>query len=133
MTRTITAVKEISKHQVTRFLIVGFLSFLVEFSIFTFLVDVAHMKYTYANLPAMGVAILFNYVLTSRLVFEPGRYSGKVTFMLFISFTMAGVILNQFLLWFLVDKLAFDIKISKVAVVGSVAVFNYFTKKHFVF
>lgn len=134
MTRaTISTVKQISKYDAVRFLFVGVVSFLIEFSVFTFLVDIIEIRYTSANLPAMGIAIICNYFLTRWLVFEPGRYSGKVTFILFMTFTLAGVALNQFFLWYFVEHLTVNVKLSKVFAVSIVAVFNYFTKKYIVF
>ena len=130
---TFTTVKQLYKYDAVRFLLVGGLSFLVEFFVFTLLIDITHIKYTLANLPAMGVAIIFNYFLTRRIVFEPGRYNGRITFILFMTFTLAGVVLNQFFLWFFVEQLTVNIKLSKVIAVAIVAVFNYFTKKHIVF
>lgn len=136
MSRTriaISSLKELPKSQVIRFIVVGGASFLIEFCLFTFLIDVVDIKYTHANLPAMAVAILFNYFLTRWFVFDSARYNQRKTFVLFLTFTLMGVVLNQFLLWFMVEQLIINIKISKVLTVASVAVFNYFTKKHFVF
>jgi len=129
----ITFVKDLGRSQVMRFLVVGFICFLVEFISFNILIDVLHVRYTHANLPAMGMAILFNYFLSQKLVFEPGRFNPKLTFVLFMTFTLAGVALNQFLLWFMVEYLIWAVKISKIMAVALVAVFNYFTKKHLVF
>lgn len=129
----ISTVKEFSKLQIIRFLIVGVVSFAIEFCAFIFLIDVAEIKYTYANMPAMAIAILCNYFLTRGFVFEAVKYNARTTFILFLTLTLLGVLLNQFFLWFMVDQLAFNVKISKVFAVGAVAVFNFFTKKHFVF
>lgn len=129
----ITAVKEISKHQVTRFLVVGILSFVIEFCIFSFLIDFLHIEYIHANLPAMAAAIFCNYYLTKKLVFESGRYSEKRTFILFLTFTFGGIFLNQIVLWIMVEEINLNVKISKTFAVGLVAVFNYLTKKYFVF
>lgn len=134
MTKTaITVVKDLSRLQVVRFLTVGFICFLVEFISFNILTDFFHVRYTQANLPSMGMAILCSYFLSRKMVFEQGRSSNKTTFILFMAFTIAGVALNQFLLWFMVENLIWNIKISKIAAVALVSAFNYFTKKHLVF
>jgi putative flippase GtrA len=134
MTKTaITLVKDLSRSQVIRFLVVGFICFLVEFISFNILTDLFHVKYTQANLPAMGMATLCAYFLSSKVVFEPGRFNPKLTFILFMAFTLAGIAFNQFLLWFMVEHLEWSIKLSKIFAVALVAVFNFFTKKHLVF
>ena len=129
----ITTVKEISRHQVSRFLIVGVFSFLIEFFVFTVLIDFFFITYTEANLPAMAVSVVCNYFLTKMFVFGGGRYDDRVTFVLFVAFTLLGLGFNQFLLWFLVQHGDLNIKLSKIAAVGLASVFNYFTKKYLVF
>lgn len=133
ITAAINTVKQLTRLQVFRFLIVGFLSFAIEFVLFSFLVDKIGIKYTHANLPAMAAAILFNYFMTRRYVFDTSKYSSRTTFLLFITFTLIGVALNQFFLWFLVEQTLLNTKLSKVVAVILVSVFNFFTKKHFVF
>lgn len=134
MTRLIiSTAKEISRHQVSRFLMVGVLSFLIEFCVFTILIDLFSIKYTEANLPAMTISVVCNYFLTKMFVFEGGRHNDRVTFVLFVVFTLAGLGLNQFFLWFLVQHGDVNVKLSKVVAVGLASVFNYFTKKFLVF
>lgn len=134
MTRLIIAtVKEISRHQVSRFLLVGVFSFLIEFCVFTVLIDFFYFRYTDANVPAMAISVVCNYFLTKMFVFEGGRYNDRVTFVLFVVFTLFGLGLNQFFLWFLVEHGDVNIKLSKFIAVGFASVFNYFTKKYLVF
>ncbi|WP_207420128.1 GtrA family protein [Desertivirga brevis] len=130
---SILSLKELSRHEITRFLIVGVFSFLIEFCIFSLLVDVLGVPYTTANYPAMGVAIIANYYLTRKHVFVSSRYSQNYTFILFSVFTLMGALLNQFLLWFFVEQIMVNIKASKFLAVGLTAVFNFLTKKYFVF
>lgn len=129
----ITTVKEISRHQVSRFLIVGVFSFLIEFCVFTVLIDLFYMKYTSANIPAMAISVLCNYFLTKMFVFEGGRYNDRVTFMLFVIFTLICLGFNHFFLWSLVQHAGVSVKLSKVIAVGLASVFNYFAKKYIVF
>ncbi|WP_207534710.1 GtrA family protein [Desertivirga arenae] len=130
---TILQLKELSSHEVSRFLIVGILSFIIEFCVFTLLVDLADIPYTIANFPAMAVAIIANYFLTKKHVFTTSRYGNQLTFILFSVFTLAGAALNQFFLWFFAEQVVLNIKVCKVLAVGLTSVFNYFTKKYFVF
>lgn len=125
--------KDVYNLQVIRFLFVGGVSFFIEFSIFAGLVDFFSVNYMQANGVAMSFAVVLNYFLTRWLVFEGGRHNSKVTFFIFILFTLCGVMLNQALLWFLVEEILINVKISKVLVTVAVAVFNFYTKKHIVF
>lgn len=129
----LNSIKALSRLQVFRFLVVGAFSFFIEFALFAFLIDSFQMLYMRANLIAMAVSVVCNYFLTRNIVFEPGSYSGKVTFSLFVVFTLIGVGLNQLLLWFLVEKTLTDIRLSKILSISVVSVFNYLAKKHVVF
>ncbi|CAN5781405.1 hypothetical protein BH24BAC1_BH24BAC1_16640 [soil metagenome] len=134
MTRVaIAKAKEVYNLQVIRFLLVGGVSFLLEFAVFVGLVDLGGVGYMQANMVALASAVVLNYFLSRWLVFEGGRYSSKLTFTIFTVFTLFGVLLNQALLWVLVEQTQTNVKISKVLVTVAVAVFNYYTKKHIVF
>jgi len=95
--------------------------------------DMFHVRYTDANIPAMAVSVVCNYFLTRMFVFEGGRYNDRVTFVLFVIFTLLGLGLNQFFLWFLVEQADVGIKLSKFIAVGLASIFNYFAKKYLVF
>lgn len=134
MTRVALAkAKEVYNLQVIRFLLVGGVSFLLEFAVFVGLVDLGGVGYMQANMVALASAVVLNYFLSRWLVFEGGRYSSKLTFTIFTVFTLFGVLLNQALLWVLVEQTQINVKVSKVLVTVAVAVFNYYTKKHIVF
>lgn len=97
------------------------------------MINLFGIRYMQANIIAMSVSILCNYFLSRQIVFEGGRSNERVTFALFIVFTLAGVLMNQFLLWFLVEVMLNHVLISKVAAIGAVAVFNFFAKKYVIF
>lgn len=126
-------VRKIQKHQVVRFIIVGAGCAAVEFFLFAILVDFYHMKYLAANLISLLVAVVLNYLISKKTVFESGKHSANIEFMYFLLFTGIGVALNQYLVWFFADQLVWDVRLGKVFAIGIVAVFNFFTKKHFVF
>jgi len=105
----------------------------VEFFLFAILVDFYHMKYLAANLISLLVAVVLNYLISKKTVFESGKHSANIEFMYFLLFTGIGVALNQYLVWFFADQLVWDVRLGKVFAIGIVAVFNFFTKKHFVF
>lgn len=126
-------VRKIQKHQVIRFIIVGAGCAAVEFFLFTILVDFYNVQYLAANLISLLVAVVLNYVISRKTVFEPGKHTANVEFIIFVLFTGIGVALNQFLVWYFVDQLVLDVRLGKVFAIGIVAVFNFFTKKHIVF
>lgn len=121
------------KAQVARFLLVGLFCAGAEFLLFALLVHIYHMPYLHANLASLLVAVVLNYFVSRRLVFEKGRYSGKLEFTAFVVFSALGVALNQFLVWAFVEQAGLEVNVGKVLAIGLAAVFNYLTKKHIVF
>jgi putative flippase GtrA len=126
-------VKGVHKIQVIRFLLVGAFCAGVEFILFWLLVHLYHIPYLQANMGSLLVAVVLNYFISRKVVFEKGRYSGKVEFTAFLVFSAMGVALNQFLIWYFVEQTGVNVNLGKVLAIGLAAVFNYFTKKHIVF
>lgn len=126
-------IKRANKSQVIRFLFVGVFCAGVEFLLFALLVYSVDLVYLYANMISLLVAVVLNYLISRRFVFEKGRHSGKVEFTAFVVFSAVGVALNQYLVWCFVEQVALHVYTGKVLAIGLVAVFNYLTKKHFVF
>jgi putative flippase GtrA len=126
-------VKEVHKIQVIRFLLAGVFCAGVEFVLFWLLVHLYHVPYLHANMGSLLVAVVLNYFISRKVVFEKGRYSGKLEFTAFLVFSAMGVALNQFLIWYFVEQAGVEVNLGKVLAIGLAAVFNYFTKKHIVF
>lgn len=128
-----SVLKKANKSQVVRFLIVGGICAGIEFLLFALLVHLFNIGYLYANMASLLVAVLLNYLISRKHVFEGGRYSGRVEFIAFVLFSAIGVAINQFLVWYFVEQVAVNVNLGKVIAIGLVAAFNYLTKKHIVF
>lgn len=126
-------VRKVQKSQVVRFIAVGAGCAAVEFLLFTLLVDFYSINYLAANLISLLVAVVLNYLISRKAVFESGKHAANVEFMIFLLFTSIGVGLNQFLVWYFVEQMVLDVRLGKVFAIGIVAVFNFLTKKHIVF
>lgn len=119
--------------QVIRFAVAGAVGAGIEISLFILLVDFAGMYYLTANLFAISVAIIVNYIISMKWVFSSGRYRRGVEFAVFLAVSFFALLLNQLLMWWMVESLALQTTISKVLAIGVVAVFNFVAKKFFVF
>ncbi len=128
-----SVLRNIQKHQVIRFIVVGAGCAAVEFFLFTLLVNTYNVQYLAANLISLLVAVILNYIISRKTVFETGKHTANIEFIIFVIFTGIGVALNQFFVWYFVDQLVLDVRIGKVLAIGIVSVFNFFTKKHIVF
>ncbi len=119
--------------QVIKFIIAGATGAVIELALFVLLTEFFSIHYLVANLVAITIAILVNYVISQKWVFETGRHSKEVEVLAFIIVSVFIVITNQLLMWGLVDGLGFNEKLSKVLSIGLVAIINFFAKKFLVF
>jgi len=97
------------------------------------LLKAGKMDYLVANIVSICVSLSFNYFISKYFIFDKGSYSRKKEVLSFIFFSVLAIALNQFILWFCATVIRFDIRLCKVIAIGTVALFNYLTKKHFVF
>lgn len=128
------SIKYIVNGQVFRFAIVGLVCAAIEFLLFTLLYAHFDLDYLVANVIAVVVAILLNYFLSREFVFQRSKYALTTEIASFISFSVAAIILNQLVLWLLVEKIDIpQVLWCKVIAIVVVSVFNFLTKKYIVF
>lgn len=119
--------------QIIKFAVAGAVGAGIEISLFILLVDFMNLYYLTANLFAISVAIIVNYIISLKWVFDPGRYSRGLEFAIFLVVSFFALLLNQLLMWCMVESLELSTTMSKVLAIGMVAVFNFIAKKFFVF
>ena len=119
--------------QVFRFAVAGAIGAGIEICTYIYLVDFVGMHYLMANILAISVAIAVNYLISQKWVFNSGRYSRRMEVTMFIAVSIVALLLNQLMMWVLVETAEIDDKISKVLAIAIVAAFNFFAKKFFVF
>ncbi|GEO04544.1 hypothetical protein AAE02nite_22080 [Adhaeribacter aerolatus] len=119
--------------QIIRFLIVGVVSAIFDLLLFVLLNDYFKVNYLIASFISTLFAILLNYYISKRWVFSSGKYSSRMEFIAFMIFSGIGVVLNSILIWLFVEHMLLEPTPSKVLAIGIVAVFNFITKKMFVF
>lgn len=127
-------IKHMINGQVFRFILVGLACAAIEFVLFTLLYTRFEIDYLVANVIAVVVAILMNYFLSREFVFQRSKYAMGTEIVSFVSFSIAAIILNQLVLWLLVEKIDIhQVLWSKVIAIVVVSVFNFLTKKYIVF
>lgn len=119
--------------QVIKFGLVGAVCAVFDMLLFVVLYEYAQINYLVANLGSTCLAILLNYYISKKWVFTTGKYSSRVEFIAFMAFSLAGLFLNQVLVWLFVEHIHLDPKTGKLLSIILVAVFNFITKKLFVF
>ncbi len=112
---------------------VGALCVVVDMFLFILLFEYLQVSYLIANFESTCLAILLNYYISKKWVFKSGKYKSRVEIAAFLAFSLAGLLINQCLIWLFVEKLVVDPKLGKLMAIILVAVFNFITKKTFVF
>ena len=119
--------------QIIKFAVAGAIGACIEIGLFFFFIEFTGLHYLVANFIAISVAIMVNYIISQKWVFETGRHSKKKEFTFFIGVSIVALLLNQLLMLILVDSVEMNMKVSKIVAIGLVAVYNYLAKKFFVF
>ncbi|UNC93595.1 GtrA family protein [Candidatus Contubernalis alkaliaceticus] len=119
--------------QILRFLMVGILAAAIDMGLLILLVEAFSLYYLLAGLISFIAAVIFNYLVSRIWVFQGGRYSRGLEFMVFVGVSAAGLALNQLILLTLVDMLKVHYQPAKIISIMVVALWNYILKKKFVF
>jgi len=94
--------------QILKFGVVGGLSFLIDFVVYTLVIKTIPGTYSYiaAGIAGFTISLIFNYLASMAFVFErKDNANKKVEFLIFLVLSLIGLLLNTALLWLYVDIL----------------------------
>ncbi|MCR4796984.1 MAG: GtrA family protein [Lachnospiraceae bacterium] len=131
--------------QILRFGVVGFISFFVDFGVYTLLCNVLDVHYIIAGFFGFVISVIVNYYLSMHYVFESrDDISKRREFIVFVILSAIGLLVNELILFICVDGIYYhwswlngwlSIKLmnmgAKVAATGVVMVYNFVTRKIF--
>ncbi|MCR5545813.1 MAG: GtrA family protein [Lachnospiraceae bacterium] len=131
--------------QILKFGVVGVISFLVDFGVYTFICNILGISYIIAGIFGFVISVIVNYLLSMKFVFE-GRDDISKTreFVTFVILSAFGLLLNEVILYICVDGIYWhwswlqswlSIKLmnmgAKIVATGVVMVYNFVTRKIF--
>ena len=119
--------------QIILFLFVGAFCYAVSMVFLYLFVDILHLEVNLANFFASIIAIYVAYLLNGRFIFNKGKHTPKKEISMFFMFSLFGLLLNMALMYALTSYTPISVYISKTFVTIVVAVFNFVTRKFFVF
>src|SRR6188768_3646964 len=119
------------KAEFARFVVVGGISAVLEYSLY--FIFKAGVDYLIANILAFSLTNIVTYVLSKRYVFNFSPENKVQTATLFAVCLMGALLVNQIVLWALVEFVVVDDKIAKAIAIAITVIWNFFTRKHFVF
>ena len=115
--------------QIFSFLVVGTLSFIIDYSILFALTEFVGIFYLLAAAIAFLISVIFNFYLSMRFVFDAKNMNLKELFIIFITTSLLGLALNEVGLLVLVEDAGIDYKIAKLIMTVIVMVFNFTARK----
>ena len=119
--------------QIIKFGFVGFLCFFIDYGIMVFLTEALKINYLISSGCSFSVSVIVSYILSIKFVFDADRDANKVKqFLVFLFFSIGGLIINQIVMWVAVDLLGIFYMISKIGATAIVMVYNFITRKLFI-
>lgn len=118
--------------QIFKFVIVGGLSFVLDFIIYYVLTHWLGVYYITSGFFSFTLSLIFNYLMSMKFVFKSKDDLKKThEFAIFATMSVMGLGLNLLCLYIMVDYLGIHDLIAKVLTAGVVMVFNFVTRKIF--
>ena len=118
-----------SLKQIFNFVIVGALAFVIDYTILFALTEFAGILYLVAAGISFSVSVIFNFYFSMRFVFDAKDKNKKEQFVIFLTTSIIGLILNEIGLWGFVEKIGIDYKLSKLIMTAIVMAFNFTARK----
>ena len=118
--------------KIIRFGIVGGIATIIDFVFLYIFKEFLNFNVILANTLSFIISVTYNYIASITWVFDVNKNKNKnMQFILFIIFSVVGLIINNVILYILTDKLNIYYLISKVVATLIVMVFNFVTRKKF--
>ncbi|MDD6478366.1 MAG: GtrA family protein [Oscillospiraceae bacterium] len=118
--------------QLVKFGGVGFLCFLIDFAILSLLTEAFKVNYLVSSAIAFSVSVVVNYVLSVVFVFDVDCQNNKKrNFILFVFFSVIGLILTELIMKLGVDIISWDYRVVKIAATAIIMIYNFVTRKLF--
>ncbi len=115
--------------EIIRFLIVGGISFIVDYGLLFILVEFFDVHYLYSSAISFTVSVIFNYYLCVKYVFKGAGSQTTRQAIIFIGSSVVGLGLNQICMYFFVDLLKIHYMIAKIGATAIVTIWNYIMKR----
>ena len=108
-----------------KYCVVGFSGVIVDFAITWLLKEKIHVNKYIANTCGFVSAATSNYILNRIWTFESENPQIAHEFFSFFAISLAGLGLNNLILWLCADKMKLNFYFSKLIAIGIVTVWNF--------
>ncbi len=120
--------------QIMKFLVIGSLTFAVDYLSMLMFIEILGINYLFATALGFLLGSLLNYWLSIKYVFIRGKFNKTQTeLIVFMIFTVLGLLLNHLIMYLGCEWGGISYKIVKFLSLFTVTIFNFIAKKYFVF
>ena len=120
-------------YQFTRYIFVGAVATVADFSLLYILTEFAGLHYLISAALAFIAGALVNFSLCTIWIFPGSKYNMTKGFVLFFTIGIVGLILNEIILFILVDLFDMWYMLAKAFSTIIVLFWNFFARKKLVF
>lgn len=116
--------------QIIRFVITGGSAFVIDYGLMIFFTEIMHIAYTWSNILAFSVSVIYNYVLSTKWVFDvKNEQSSVVKLSVFLILSIIGLGINEIVLVTSVEVIGMHYTVGKIVAAGIVMVYNFVSRK----
>ena len=118
--------------QIFKFVLVGGISFIIDFMVYAVMCNVFHIHYIIAGVSGFSISVIVNYILSMRFVFESKENVRKdKEFIVFVVLSLIGMLLNSVVLFVCIELIFMHNIPAKIVATTLVMVYNFVTRKIF--
>ena len=118
--------------QIMKFGVVGGLAFIIDYAILIICKEIFALSVLLSAGIAFTISVIFNYIASIKWVFNVNKEkSAKRNFILFIIFSIIGLMITELIMWLGTDIIGMNYLIVKIIATAIVMVFNFITRKKF--
>ncbi len=112
--------------QIFKFGIVGGTAFVIDYSIMVICKELFHFSILLSAFFGFTISVIYNYIASVKWVFDVDKEKNKTkNFIIFIIFSVIGLILTELIMWFGTDIIKISYLIVKIIATFIVMVFNF--------
>ncbi|MCI8547665.1 MAG: GtrA family protein [Bacilli bacterium] len=118
--------------QIIKFIIVGGTAFILDFLFLYLFKEIFDLSILVSNTLSFCISVIYNYIASTKWVFDLKKERSKEkNFIIFIIFSILGLIINDTIMLIMNDKIKIHYLISKIMATILVMIFNFITRKKF--
>ena len=118
--------------QIFKFGIVGGIAFIIDYSIMVICKELLHFSVLLSAFFGFTISVIYNYIASVKWVFDVNKEKSKTkNFIIFVIFSVIGLILTELIMWFGTDIIKISYLIVKIIATIIVMIFNFVTRKIF--